>query len=162
MRHNEAARGLIVGEGLVSDGERRPTVAVPVWTLVLAGVVLGAAVAGTAVGLVVDGGSNSNAVGHTITYSVTGCCDDVIVDYGVPEGSRKSGHAEEKNVALPWSKTVIAYGALTGYSVSTSLGINGGSVTCTISEDGTMLNEHTAQRAAGGAPATATCSLPGS
>jgi hypothetical protein len=99
---------------------------------------------------------------HTITYSVTGCCADVIIVYRVPEGSGQSGKAEDNKVALPWSKTVIASGPLTGYSVSTGPGIQGGSVTCTISEDGKMLDQNTAQRTAGGAPSTATCSLPGS
>ena len=153
-----AAQG---GIGPVGEGDKGRTVAVPVWALVLAGVVLGAAIAGTVVGLVVGGGSGSNAADRTITYSVTGCCANVNIVYGVPEHSRRSGTAEDKNVALPWSKTVIASGSLAGYSVSSGPGISGGTVTCTISEDGTMVSEHTAQRTAGGGPATATCSLRG-
>jgi hypothetical protein len=146
----------------VGEGDKRQTVAVPVWALVLAGVVLGAAIAGTTVGLVVGGGSSNNAADHIITYTVTGCCGDVNIVYGIPEPSGRSGTAEEKGVALPWSKTVIATGSLTGYSVSSGPGINGGTVTCTISEDGKMISEHTVRRTAGGAPATATCSLRGS
>jgi hypothetical protein len=149
-------------EGVVGDGERRQTVAVPFWVLVLAGAVFGAAIAGTAVGLIVGGGSRSNAVGHTITYSVTGCCDAVNIAYGVPGRSGQARKAEEINVALPWTKTVVAAGPLTGYRVSSGPGVNGGAVTCTISEDGTLLNERTASRTVGGAPTTATCSLPGS
>jgi hypothetical protein len=154
--------GRHTGEGVVGDGGRRQTVAVPFWVLFLAGVVLGAAIAGTVVGLIVGGGSSSNAAGHTITYSVTGCCDPVDIVFGVPTGSGQRRKAEEGNVALPWSKTVIASGALRGYRVSSGPGVNGGTVTCTVSEDGTVLNEHTAWRTAGGGPATATCALPGS
>ena len=147
----------------MGDGDKRPWF----WVVGALAVTVLASSACTAAGL--------DHQEHTITYSVTGTGTDVMIVYGVQKGSRRSSNAEDNAaltvpwskrgsvtaednaLTLPWSKTVIASGPLTGFGVTATTGINAGSVTCTISEDGGRLSQNTAH----GWPQLATCSLPG-
>ncbi len=98
--------------------------------------------------------SNSASTKHTINYSVTGSgtANDITYDT-LQEGNGQNGEAQVTNVALPWSKTIQASGLVTAFTLSATVGSGGGSVTCTITEDGKVVNTNTAT----GAFATATC-----
>jgi hypothetical protein len=96
---------------------------------------------------------------HVITYSVTGAggASDVLVFYTTAQG-----RGAVENVNLPWSKTVIVSGSLKGFGVSAGTDPNGGYVTCTISEDGTVINQETAHGNNLLPGGQANCNLPGS
>jgi cytoskeletal protein RodZ len=93
---------------------------------------------------------------HTVVYSVTGtgtsAATDITYDT-LQQGSGQQGEAQDTNVALPWSKTIHASGLFTVYSVSGTVGESGGSITCSITVDGKVVNTNTAN----GAFATASC-----
>jgi cytoskeletal protein RodZ len=95
---------------------------------------------------------------HTIVYSVTGTgqASDITYDT-LQEGQGQNGEAQETNVTLPWTKTITASGLFTAFDVSATVGSNGGSVTCTITEDGKQIATNTAN----GAFATADCTSAG-
>jgi hypothetical protein len=94
-------------------------------------------------------------VNHTIVYSVTGTgtANDVTYDT-LQEGNGQSGEAQETNVTLPWTKTIHASGLVRVYSLGATVGSSGGSVTCSITEDGKLVSHNTAV----GAFASAQCS----
>lgn len=95
---------------------------------------------------------------HTIVYSVTGSGQTSDITYNTfQEGSGQTGMTQDNDVALPWTKTVTASGLLTDFDVSATVGLNGGTVTCSISEDGKQIATNTAS----GAFATADCNSSG-
>ena len=98
--------------------------------------------------------SNSASTKRRINYSVTGSgtANDITYDT-LQEGNGQNGEAQVTNVALPWSKTIQASGLVTAFTLSATVGSGGGSVTCTITEDGKVVNTNTATEAF----ATATC-----
>lgn len=97
-------------------------------------------------------------VQHTVVYSVTGTGSVNNVTYAtVQEGNGQQGESQVTNVSLPWTKTITASGLFTAFTVSGTVGVGGGSITCTIKEDGKVLNTNTAS----GAFATATCNATG-
>ncbi len=97
-------------------------------------------------------------VKHTVVYSVTGTGQASDITYAtVQEGAGQSGEAQVTNANLPWSKTITASGLFTAFDVSASAGADGGTVTCTITEDGNQLATNTAT----GAFASADCSATG-
>jgi hypothetical protein len=61
------------------------------------------------------------------------------------------------NVTLPWSRTITASGLLTTFDVTAAVGAGGGSITCTITEDGKVLSTGKAT----GAFTIATCNPAG-
>jgi hypothetical protein len=95
---------------------------------------------------------------HSVTYSVTGNGTATNITYAtVQEGNGQNGESQVSNAPLPWSKTITASGLFTDFVVSGTVGANGGTVTCSITEDGKQLNTNTAS----GAFATATCNATG-
>jgi hypothetical protein len=91
---------------------------------------------------------------HTVVYSVAGSGTATTITYDtLQSGSGQNGEAQDTNVPLPWSKTIHASGLITAYTVSATVGSDGGTVTCTITVDGKVVNTNTAN----GAFATATC-----
>ncbi len=97
-------------------------------------------------------------VNHTVVYSVTGTGQANDITYAtIQEGSGQNGTSQVTNVNLPWSKTITASGLFTAFDVTATVGQAGGTVTCTISEDGTRLATNTAS----GAFASANCNATG-
>ena len=97
-------------------------------------------------------------VNHTVVYSVTGSGQANDITYAtLQEGSGQNGEAQVTNVNLPWTKTITASGLFTAFNVSATVGAGGGTVTCTITEDGQQLATNTAT----GAFATADCNSAG-
>jgi hypothetical protein len=95
---------------------------------------------------------------HTVVYSVTGTGQATDITYAtLQQGNGQNGESQVTNVPLPWTKTIVASGLITAFSLSGTVGSDGGSVTCTISEDGSQLSTNTAS----GALATASCSSAG-
>jgi hypothetical protein len=95
---------------------------------------------------------------HTVIYSVTGSGQANDITYAtVQEGNGQNGEAQVTNVNLPWTKTITASGLLTVFDVSATVGQNGGTVTCTITEDGKQIATNTAS----GAFASADCNSSG-
>ena len=102
--------------------------------------------------------NNAAHVNHTVVYSVTGSGQANDITYAtLQQGSGQNGEAQVTNVNLPWTKTITASGLFTSFSVSATVGSGGGTVTCTITEDGQQLNTNTAT----GAFATAACTSAG-
>jgi len=97
-------------------------------------------------------------VQHTVVYSVTGTGQATAITYATfQEGTGQNGEAQVTNVSLPWSKTITASGLFTAFTVSATVGAGGGTVTCTITEDGLKLATNTAT----GAFASAACNAAG-
>jgi hypothetical protein len=95
---------------------------------------------------------------HSVTYSVTGSGTATDITYAtVQEGNGQNGEAQVTNAPLPWSNTITASGLFTDFVVSGTVGAHGGTVTCTITEDGKQLNTNTASRTF----ATASCNATG-
>ncbi len=95
---------------------------------------------------------------HTIVYSVTGTGQATDITYDtIQQGSGQNGESQLANVNLPWTMTIKASGLITSYTVSGTIGQNGGTLTCRITEDGRQLATNTAS----GAFATASCSSAG-
>lgn len=92
---------------------------------------------------------------HSITYSVTGSGTSeasTVTCATVQEGNGQKGESQANNAPLPWSKTITASGVFTEFTVSAQ-NAGSGSVTCTITEVGTVPNTNTAT----GQFAIATC-----
>ncbi len=82
---------------------------------------------------------------HTIVYSVTGTSRGTAINYAtLQEGDGQSGSSELTAVALPWTRTISASGLVTIYHVSAETGPAGGSVTCSITDNGSLVSEKTA------------------
>ena len=95
---------------------------------------------------------------HTVVYTVTGTGQATDITYAtLQQGSGQNGESQVTNVPLPWTKTIIVSGLITAFSLSGTVGTNGGTVTCTISEDGSQLSTNTAS----GPFASASCSSAG-
>ena len=95
---------------------------------------------------------------HTVVYAVTGTGRATDITYAtLQQGNGQNGQAQVSNVPLPWTTTITVSGLLTAFSLSGTLGADGGSLTCSISEDGRQLATTTAS----GAFATASCSSAG-
>jgi hypothetical protein len=94
----------------------------------------------------------------TITYSVTGTGPAKNITYATLQGgSRQNGEARVTDVTLPWSKTVTASERFLSFDVSATNGDGGGSLACSITENGEPLVSNTTK----GAFATANCSYAG-
>lgn len=106
-------------------------------------------------GIAVDHASH---VKHTVIYSVTGSGQANDITYAtLQEGSGQNGEAQVTNVNLPWSKTIVVSGLFTAFDVTATVGSGGGTLICTITEDGRQL----AGNSATGAFASADCSSAG-
>lgn len=127
------------------------------WLLVVVAVGFGGCLA-----LVVGGTAavdHAAHINHTIVYSVNGSGQANNITYDtLQEGSGQNGEAQVTDVNLPWSKTIIASGLVTVFEVTATVGDNGGSLTCTITEDGKQIATNTAS----GSFASADCSAAGS
>lgn len=124
------------------------------WLLVVFALGIGGCVTIVSVaGVAVNNAAHAN---HTVVYSVTGTGQADDITYAtLQEGSGQNGTAQLTNVNLPWSKTITASGLFTAFDVNATVGANGGSLTCTITEDGTQIATNTAS----GAFASADCSV---
>jgi hypothetical protein len=101
---------------------------------------------------------HSAHVTSTITYSVTGTGQAKSITYATLQGgSRQNGEARVTDVTLPWSKTITASGLFPSFDVSATNGDGGGSLACSITEDGQPVISNTTK----GAFATASCSYAG-
>jgi hypothetical protein len=95
---------------------------------------------------------------HSVVYSVTGSGEATAITYAtIQQGNGQNGESQVTDVPLPWTKTIVASGLITSFSLSGTVGSEGGTVTCTITEDGRTLSTNTAT----GAFATANCSSVG-
>ena len=98
------------------------------------------------VGAVSASVSNTANKKHTIIYSVTGSgttMASTIAYATLQEGNGQNGESEATNAPLPWTKTITASGLLTAFSLSAQNG-GEGSITCTITEDGKVVDTNTA------------------
>jgi hypothetical protein len=95
---------------------------------------------------------------HTIVYSVTGSGQAGNITYGtLLPGSEPNGQSQLTNVSLPWSKTIVISGPFAMFNVSATVGESGGTVTCTIIDDGQQVATNTAS----GSFESADCSTEG-
>jgi hypothetical protein len=82
---------------------------------------------------------------HTIVYSVAGTGQGAAITYEtLQEGRGQNGSARVTAAALPWRKTITASGLITIYHVSAVAGAGGGSVSCTITDNGAEVAADTA------------------
>jgi len=129
-----------------------------VWFWLLIVVVLGL---GGCSAVLIGGGvaiDRAAHVQHTVVYAVTGTSPASNITYNtLQEGSGQNGESQVSNVALPWTKTISVSGLVTAFDVIASVGEGGGSVTCTIAEDGRQIATNTAT----GAFSSATCNSVG-
>ena len=120
------------------------------WLWLIALVVLGI----SACCVLVFGLNRAAPAGHTIVYSVTGHGQILNIMYASPQGGiGQSGEALATTMNLPWFRTVTVSGDSTDLGLGTTIGSGGGSVTCTITEDGHLIATNTAS----GAFAVADC-----
>ena len=126
------------------------------WILiVLAVIISGCSALVFGAGVAVDHAAHVN---HTVVYSVTGTGQANDITYAtLQEGTGQSGEAQLTNVSLPWSKTITASGLITAFDVTATVGEGGGTITCSIVEDGKQLATNTAT----GAFASANCNSVG-
>jgi hypothetical protein len=83
---------------------------------------------------------NANKKQHTVVYSVTGDgTADITYDTFSTGGA---GTSQATGQSLPWTKTIVASGLFSIYSVSGSIA-TGNTVTCSITVDGKVLSTHT-------------------
>jgi hypothetical protein len=95
---------------------------------------------------------------HTLVYSVTGTGPSANLSYStVNRGNGQKGLGEAAGASLPWTKSVTASGLVTDFTLSAENGSTG-TITCTISEDGKVVDTNTAT----GAYAIASCEVTGS
>jgi hypothetical protein len=107
------------------------------------------------VGVSVDHAAHVN---HTVVYSVAGTGQATEITYStLQEGNGQNGEAQLTNVNLPWTKTITASGLITVFDVTATAGANGGSLSCTITEDGRVI----AHNSASGPFASANCNSAG-
>ena len=126
------------------------------WLLVAVVVLFGGCGAIVAVGTVAV--VHEAKKNHTVVYSVTGTGQASDITYAtLQQGNGQNGESQVTDVPLPWTKTITVSGLITTFSLSGTVGSDGGTVTCTITEDGSQLSTNTAT----GAFATANCSAAG-
>jgi hypothetical protein len=123
-----------------------------VWFWLLVVVVLGfsgclALITGGSVAI-----NNANHKIHTVVYSVTGT-GSASITYDSFDNNH-NGSTQNSSVPLPWTKTIKGSGLFNYYSISATLGSDGGSTSCTITVDGKQVSSNSAT----GAFASATCS----
>lgn len=126
------------------------------WLLIVVALGIGGCVSLVATaGVAVNNAAHAN---HTVVYSVTGSgtANDITYDT-LQQGSGQNGEAQVTDVNLPWTKTITASGLFTVFSVNATVGQDGGSLTCTITEDGKQIATNTAS----GAFASADCTSGG-
>ncbi len=87
---------------------------------------------------------------HTVVYSVSGHGRATSLFYATLQ---ERNEAVVANVNLPWTKTITVSGPVGISGVGATLGSGGGSVTCTVTQDGHQITTNTAS----GASATAIC-----
>jgi hypothetical protein len=81
---------------------------------------------------------------HTVVYTVTGTSQGTAITYAtLQEGNGQNGSAELTATALPWTRTISASGLVTIYHVSADVGRGGGTATCTITDNGSLVSEKT-------------------
>ena len=85
---------------------------------------------------------------NTVVYSVTGSSSAVDVTYQTEKGPTQASDA-----ALPWKRTVEITGISAFLNLWATVGAGGGSIRCTIVDDGAVVVTDTAR----GASATASC-----
>lgn len=88
---------------------------------------------------------------HTITYDATGDAKDATVDYASFSNGSFSNSTQQ--VSLPWHKDEKATGLVDGSTLTVTAGMDGGTVTCKVTIDGTVKKQDTAT----GAGAVASC-----
>ena len=82
---------------------------------------------------------------HTIVYSVIGTSQGTAITYAtLQEGDGQNGSSDLTAATLPWTRTISASGLVTIYHVSAVVGPGGGSVRCTITDNGSLVSEKTA------------------
>jgi hypothetical protein len=113
------------------------------WLLVIVAVGFsGCAAIGTALGVAVDHVAHEK---HTIVYSVIGTSSVNNISYNtLQEGNGQNGDVRLVGVGLPWSRTIVASGLITVYNVEATIGPAGGSVTCRITDNGSLVSSQTA------------------
>jgi hypothetical protein len=89
---------------------------------------------------------------HTIVYGVTGSGTANITYDSFDNGH--NGSAQNSDVSLPWTKTIVGSGIFNYYTVTATLSEAGGTLTCSISVDGRRISTNSAN----GAFASASCS----
>jgi hypothetical protein len=112
------------------------------WVLVVLALGFGGCVAvGSVIGVAVDHVAHQK---HTIVYTVTGTAPAASIDYvTLQEGRGQNGGVNLSNVPLPWTQTVVASGLITLYHVQVMTGPAGGTATCTITDNGSLVSSHT-------------------
>ena len=126
------------------------------WLLVVLALGIGGCVTIVSVASVaVDHAAHIN---HTVVYTVSGTGSASSITYSTfQEGNGQNGENQLTDVSLPWSKTITASGLLTAFDVTAAVGAGGGSLTCTITEDGKQI----ATGSASGAFTIASCNSTG-
>ena len=114
------------------------------WFWLIALVVLGIG----ACSALVFGLNRAAPASHTIVYSVTGNGQVLNIMYASPQGGiGQSGEALATTTNLPWFRRVTVSGDSTDLGLGSTIGSGGGSVTCTITEDGHQIATNTASGA---------------
>jgi hypothetical protein len=95
--------------------------------------------------------ADADPASHTVVYAVSGTARHGDLTYATDD---TSGTVQEQDVQVPWTKTLpIPDSALNSYQL-TAQNTGSGSITCTVTVDGTVVKTVTAS----GAYATANCS----
>jgi len=129
--------------GLPGTATREQPVYKRGWFWLTAVVVLGVACSALVFGL-----NRAAPASHTIVYSVTGHGQVLSIMYASSQGGiGQSGEALATTTNLPWFRTVTVSGDSTDFGLGTTIGSGGGSVTCTITEDGHPIATDTASGA---------------
>jgi hypothetical protein len=90
----------------------------------------------------------------TVVYNVTGSSPTANITYSTLQGGNgEEGGGVVHSAILPWSKATVVSGLFTVFALRATTGSGGGSVTCTIFDDGKKLSSNTAT----GSLATASC-----
>jgi hypothetical protein len=152
----QSAESEFVEPPVESSPEKKLTRRPVFWILVVL-VLGGSAIAA----IVIAAGANHSATQtHTLGYSVTGTGPRANLSYSIVKsgnGHAQKGLAEEAGASVPWTKTVTASGSFTGFTLSAENGSTG-TITCTITDDGKVVDTSTAT----GAYAIASCEVTGS
>ncbi len=82
--------------------------------------------------------TDANNKKHTVVYTVTGTGSADITYDSFTNGN--SGSSQVSNAALPWTKTIVGSGLFNIYDVTATIGVNGGSLSCTITVDGKQVS----------------------
>jgi len=81
----------------------------------------------------------------TVVCTVAGSSQGTAITYAtLQEGNGQNGSSEVIAATLPWTRTISASGLVTIYHVSADVGAGGSSVTCSITDNGSLVSEKTA------------------